>query len=356
MNITEVVTYTIAPGETRRKELSFCNVFFCLLVLFIHTIAEPVDTYLRDSIPYFLAVGLWRLSSFVVQGYFFISGTRLFLSPRRQSIGAFWLGRARRVLLPYIAVFCIFALYFTLTGALTLTPASFLYNLVTGKLCGHFYYVILICQFYLLMPLWRQIVQKTDPVLGMLTSLLVMILCKLYLPDVISLITGKPFADNGLLFTSYLFYFLAGAWCARFYDRFRIFLDRYRLSLLVTWAVLGGINWIFIWLNSRGIYYAVWLEVFHILYCIYAILGCLSLGYLLQDQKVFSTPLFKSADKWSYHVYLIHPLVIFLVNSLFWRLGLTSVTLRFGLRTVSVYGSMILLVWLLGKLPKKKKK
>ena len=356
MNITEVVTYTITPGKTRREELSICNVFFCVLVLFIHTIAEPVDTYLRDSVPYFLAVGFWRLSSFVVQGYFFISGARLFLSSRRQSIGAFWLGRIRRVVLPYIAVFCLFALYFTLTDAVSLTPASFFSNLVTGKLCGHFYYVILICQFYLLMPLWKWIVRKTDPMLGMLSSLTIMILCKLYLPDVIALVTGIPFADNGLLFTSYLFYFLAGAWCAGCYDRFRIFLDRYRLSLCVTWGVFAAINWIFIWLNGRGIYYAPWLEIFHVLYCIYAILACLSLAFLWQEKKIFRSALFRAADKWSYHVYLIHPLVIFLGNSLFWQMGLTSITLRFGLRAVFVYGSMLLLVWMLGKLPVKKKK
>lgn len=353
MNISEIVTYTLTPQNRRREELSVCNVFFCILVLFIHTIAEPVDSYLRDSLPYFLAVGLWRLSSFVVQGYFFISGVRLFLNNRKESAVRFYLGRCRRVVIPYLAVFCLFALYFTVSGALALTPVSFLENLITGKLCGHFYYVILICQFYLLMPLWQRIVKKTDPAMGMIVSLLVMILCKLYLPDVISRITGQPFVDNGLLFTSYLFYFLAGAWCGLAYDRFRIFLDRNRTSLLITWGILSSINWIFIWLNGRGIYYAPWLEIFHVLYCIYAILGCLSVGFALRDRKIVRSALFRAADRWSYHVYLLHPLVIFLVNSLFWRLGIQSVTLRFGLRALFVYGSMTVLVWLLGKIPAK---
>ena len=356
MNITEIVTYTLPPQNRRREELSVCNVFFCLLVLFIHTIAEPVDGFAKDSLLYFIAVGLWRLSSFVVQGYFFLSGVKLFMSGRREPIGTFYAGRFRRVVLPYIAVFCLFALYFYMTGAMTFTPASFFRDLFTGKLCGHFSYVILICQFYLLMPVWRLMVKNTSLLLGLPVSLLVMVLCKLYLPDVISLVTGTPFTDNGLLFTSYLFYFTAGAYCGTVYDRFRIFLDRYRSSLLSGWACLAAVNWIFIWLNGRGIYYAPWLELFHVLYCIYAILGCLSLGYLQRDNKIFRSALFRAADRWSYHVYLIHPLVIFAGNSLFYRLGLTSLSLRFVLRAVLVYGVMTGLVWILGKLPVKKKK
>ncbi len=352
MNITEIVTYTVPPQSRRREELSVCNVFFCLLVLFIHTAAEPVDGYLRDSLPYFFAVGFWRLSSFVVQGYFFLSGIKLFLGRKKESAGRFYLGRLRRVLLPYAAVFCLFALYFVPTGALKLTAGDFLWNLLTGKLCGHFYYVILILQFYLLTPFLQRVLPKTDPVLGCITSLLVMVLCKLYLPDGIAFLTGQPFGDNGLLFTSYLFYFIAGAYCGLAYDRFRILLDRYRFSLLITWALLGAVNWIFIWLNGRGIYYAPWLEIFHVLYCIYAIMGSLSLGYLLREKKPFQTKFFRLADKWSYHVYLIHPLVIFAGNSIFYRLGLQSLTLRFGLRALLVYGSMALLVWLLGNLPK----
>ena len=356
MNISEIVTYTIPPRTRHREELSVCNVFFALLVLLIHTIAEPVNSFARDSFLYFLAVGVWRLSSFVVQGYFFLSGVKLFLGNRKEPVGKFYLGRLRRVVLPYAAVFCLFTLYFTVVGAVELTVGGFFSQLFTGKLCGHFYYVILIVQFYLLMPLWRLIVDKTDPFTGCITSLLLMVLCKQYLPDVISFLIGQPFGDNGLLFSSYLFYFVAGTYCGLYYDRFRILLDRYRPVFLTTWAILGAVNWIFIWLSGRGIYYALWLEGFHVLYCIYAILGCLSLGYLWRERKLFSLIFFRLADKWSYHVYLLHPLVIFWGDSIFWRIGLTSLSLRFVLRAILVYGSMAGLVWLAGKLPVRKKK
>ena len=354
MNITEIVTYTVPPQSRRREELSLCNVAFAVLVIFIHTIAEPAAGYEKDSLLYFLALGAWRLSSFVVQGYIFLSGVKLFLHSKNVSAGAFYLGRLRRVVLPYIADCCLFALHGILTGTMQLTPASFLTGLLTGKLCGHFYYVILIVQFYLLTPLWQKCIRKTDPVLGCLTALMVMAICKIYMPDLLQFLTGRPFTENSLLFTSYLFYFIAGTYCGMAYDRFRIFLERYRLSLLVTWGILGIINWVFLWMQYRGIYYAPWLELFHVLYCMYAIAGALSLGVLLQDKKLFQTKFFRLADRWSYHVYLLHPLVIFLGDSVFHRIGLQSLTVRFGLRAVLVYGSMALLVWLLGKLPQKK--
>lgn len=356
MNITEIVTYTVPPQSRRREELSVCNVVFAILVIFIHAIAEPAAGYDKNSLLYFLALGAWRLSSFVVQGYIFLSGVKLFLHSKKESAGAFYLGRLRRVVLPYIAACCLFALYGILTGTMALTPGSFLTGLFTGRLCGHFYYVILIVQFYLLTPLWQKCIRKTDPVLGCLTALMVMAICKIYMPDLLQFLTGRPFTGNSLLFTSYLFYFLAGTYCGLVYDRFRIFLDRHRPSLLVTWGILGIINWIFLWMQYRGVYYAPWLELFHVLYCMYAILGSLSLGYLWREKKLFQTKFFRLADKWSYHVYLLHPLVIFLGDSVFHKIGLQSLTVRFLLRAVLVYGCMALLVWLWGKLPQKQKK
>lgn len=355
MNITEIVTYTVPPQSRRREELSVCNVFFAVLVILIHIIAEPADGFSKDSLPYFLALGVWRLSSFVVQGYFFLSGVRLFLSGKKESAGRFYLGRLRRVVLPYLAACCLFSLYALLTGTMELTPAAFLISLFTGRLCGHFYYVILIVQFYLLTPLWQKVIRKTDPMLGCLTALLVMSICKIYMPSLLEFLTGSPFTENNLLFTSYLFYFIAGTYCGMAYDRLRIFVDRYRISLLVTWGILGIINWIFLWMQYRGIYYAPWLELFHVLYCIYAILGSLSLGYLWREKKLFQAKFFRLADKWSYHVYLLHPLVIFMGDSMFNKLGLQSLTLRFGLRVVMVYGIMAVVVLLLGKLPQKHK-
>ncbi len=352
--VSEVVTYTLFPTQPqRREELTICNVLFCLLVMWIHILSEAVDGYDRSSVLYFLAVGLWRLSSFVVQGFFFLAGTKLFLHGGKQSTLTFTKKRLWRVVLPYVVVFCLFAVYLTLTGAVSLTPGTFVRQLFTGKLCGHFYYVILMVQFDLLRPLWKRIVQKTEPILGCITALLLMILCKIYLPGVITMLTGEPFEDNGLLFTSYLFYYVAGVYCGRSYDRFRGALDRYRTSIVTTWCLLGVLNWVFMWTSSTGRYFAPWLEVFHILYCLYAILGCLSLAYLWREKPLFRKKWFRCWDRYSYQIYLLHPLLLFFCGDLCGVLGITSISLRLGIRCAAVAAALCILGKLPGKLPSK---
>ncbi len=367
MNITEVVTYTI-PQSRRREELSVCNVLFATLVILIHLLAEPVEQLAKDGLPYFLSVGLWRLSSFVVQGYFFLSGAKLFLGgppvkPKTASVirdsdknssifykirntllpwGTFYWARFRRVVLPYLCIFAIFALYFTTIGAFAPTPTNLLRNFFSGKLCGHFYYVILICQFYLLMPIWQRLVRKSHPMFLLPTAMLITIMCKIYMPSLIELITGHSFSDNGLLFTSYLFYFLAGAAIGPVYDRFRVFLQEHRRSLLCGWVFLGLTNWLLFYLMRCGYFYLPWLELYHMLYCLYAIPAALSLACYFRDVKLFRSNIFAILDKWSYHVYLLHPLVIFIFSGILNKINVTRQLLRFPCLVVLTYLSMVL--------------
>ncbi len=381
MNITEVVTYTI-PHSRRREELSVCNVLYAILVILIHLLAEPIEQLSKDHILYFLAVGFWRLSSFVVQGYFFLSGTKLFLGgpPVRQESSvkirdlaektaisnkfhhilktwcSFYWGRIRRVVLPYLCIFTVFILYFSTIGTFNITPGNLLYNFVTGKLCGHFYYVILICQFYLLMPLWQRVIRRTPPMFLLPVAMLMTIMCKIYMPSLVELITGKAFEDNGLLFTSYLFYFLAGAAIGPVYDRFRVFLQEHHSSLLCGFLCIGLTNWVLFWLMSRGYFYLPWLELFHMLYCLYAIPATLSLACHFREAKLFHTTIFVNLDKWSYHIYLLHPLAIFITSSFLSRFNITRQIIRFPFIAICTYGSMIFFSFIAGKWKKHKSK
>ena len=65
-------------SKTRRHEISFLNVVFCMLVVFIHIISYAVASFSPGSINYNLAMFPWRLSSFVVQGFVLLSGIKLF--------------------------------------------------------------------------------------------------------------------------------------------------------------------------------------------------------------------------------------------------------------------------------------
>ena len=97
----EFQSLTVYPEVSKkRRELDVCNVAFCVLVILIHVLAEPVTQYRQDSVLYVLALGPWRLSAFVVQGFLFLAGVKLFVTRKSQSdpfsYSQFYLGRLYR--------------------------------------------------------------------------------------------------------------------------------------------------------------------------------------------------------------------------------------------------------------------
>ncbi|MBQ8696424.1 MAG: acyltransferase family protein, partial [Clostridia bacterium] len=87
----------------RKNEISYLNILFCIIVIFIHACSEPMQQYQLNSLPYYLTLSLYRLSSFVVQGFIFLSGVKLFLNLKEpyDYVGA-WLNQFKRIVLPYV--------------------------------------------------------------------------------------------------------------------------------------------------------------------------------------------------------------------------------------------------------------
>ncbi len=355
---------TIYPGVSdKRRELDLCNVVFCALVILIHVLAEPVSLYRRDSVLYALVLGPWRLSAFVVQGFLFLAGVKAFLRNKSPSdpfsLSQYYFGRLRRVVLPYLGAAVLFSVYLGAMGQLHETAGAWWGDVLTGRLVGHLYFVPVICQFYLLIPLWRQMVYRGNAVMSLLTSLMLMLLCKLYLPDVITLLSGRTFTYNAVLCTTYLFYFVAGCFCGRYYEHFRAYLRHHARSVYIGGGICALINWIFIVLNGRAIYQAPWLEAFHVLYCIYAILTSFALAdrYALKHRD---TPkILQSVNRHSYAIYLLHPLFIFLINGFLGTCGIHSLSLRLAIRLVLTYFLSVFLIAIpfdsLGRLLRRKK-
>jgi len=338
---TETPAPNLPPQKKKREELSLCNVMFCLLVVFIHVSAEPVTLYLKDSILYILTLSCWRLASFVVQGFLFLSGVKLFLNsdPEGFSYPKFFLSRLKRVVLPYIGAFCLFFLYFALCSAVEVSVPAFLRHLFIGDLTSHFYFVIIICQFYLLMPLWRQMARTGSALIALPVSLILMMILKQYLPELLRVLFGvENFAHNSRLFTSYVFYFVLGVFCGLSYDSFLAHLRKQKKAVIALWTVTALVNCIFIYWNSTGKYYAGWLDNFHILYSFLSVLL-----FLLVSDRLTETehPLLQRGvrllDRASYHIYLVHPLFIFGIDRLMGMAGLQSVSLRYLFRFLAVY-------------------
>lgn len=326
------------------------SLLYMLLVIFIHIAAECVTEYRTDSIPFAVMCSAHRLSSFVVQGFLFLSGVKLFL-PRRDaafSYPKFYLSRAKRVVLPYLFVFALFCVYFVSTKRLAFNLPYFLRECLTGGLVGHFYYVAIMCQFYLLIPLWRFVVRKCSPALTMFVSLLTMCICRAHLPEIVRLLTGVELTLNSRLFTTYLFYFVCGIFCGTHYNRFTEFLQVRRREITILTAVTGAVDCLLIWVIRNGLYYPTWADDFHVLYCTAAILCTLTYAKKIADSRPVNglcpfteSPFICHLSKASNNVYLIHPLFIFITDNLLTRAGILSLTGRFVLRAVVVYAISI---------------
>ena len=321
----------------KKTELSLSSVVLMLLVIFIHVASEFVSLGDRTSIVFAGVLSLHRLSSFAVQGFIFLSGLKLFLRTDGFSLGKFYLRRLRRVVLPYVIVFTVFYIYFIITNRVSPTASSFFAELFSGGLVNHFYFVVIICQFYLLMPLWRLIAKKASPVIALTVSLILMMILRVYLPEMTKYIFGVEFAYNARLFTTYLFYFVAGMFAGKYYDRFREFLTVRRGEILILYAVCGVIDCFAIWSIETKLAYLSWADMFHVLYCIAAILALLSLTVKCAEREHKTDRIVLLADRASYNVYLIHPLFIFIAESLLYRAGIVSLSVRFAVKFVIVY-------------------
>ena len=321
-------------SKQRKGELTVASVIFMLLVIFIHVAAEGVTGYRTDSVHFLLLQSVQRAASFVVQGFLFLSGLKLFLpSSKPFSYQKFCLSRLKRVVLPYLAVFCLIYLYSIVTDRIAPSVSHFARELLTGGLVGHFYFVAVICQFYLLMPLWRW-VSRRSAVLSVTVSLLLMTVMKTAFPEILAQ-SGVTFELNGRLFWSYLFYFVAGIFAGRYYPSFVRMLKRNVREITVLFLLTGIVDCANLIVIRRGLYYPSWAENFHTLYCTAAILFTLCIA--LKLAPLAQKPWMKLTDAASYNVYLIHPLFIFLADSFMNRIGLTSITLRLGVRFVLVY-------------------
>ncbi|MBR4204291.1 MAG: acyltransferase [Clostridia bacterium] len=320
--------------ESRKKnELSAASVFLMLLVIFIHLSAECVNGYLKESAAFALMASLNRLASFAVQGFIFLSGLKLFLKRNEPfSYKTFALSRLRRVILPYLVAFCVFYAVYASLSRISPSVPHFFGELFTAGLATHFYFIAVIVQFYLLMPLWRLLGRRASPLLLCFVSFTLTSVLALHLPELVQLVSGKWIDFNSRLFTSYLFYFVCGMAAGSRYDEFLAFLKRRRIGLGVLWGLSAAADCALFILIRRDFYYPVWADEWHILTSALAILFLISLCAAAGNGRLLRSPLLSRTDGASYLVYLWHPLIILCVDLRLNNLGVVSLTLRFLIR------------------------
>lgn len=337
------------PTRRRIAELSFLNILLCILVVFIHSTSEAVSMLDRSTLAYTLCFIPWRLSAFAVQGFLLLSGVKMFLHRGKADVsyGVFIAKRLRTVFLPYVIWVIVYYIYFLRHGYFDFSFGELVSYILKGDLVGHFYFVIAIMQFYLLMPLWRYIVRRYPPSAALTASLIITLVFGQYLPQIIGIFAKDYyFAFNDRAFTSYLFFFLCGCYIGDNYDSFIKGLTSHKISVSAAFVLTGVINAFLSLKVWRGEITAPYLETVHIAYVISAIMFFFMLSAVMFSGKERLPSLLSRIDRVSYAVYLSHPLFIFIINGALLS-RFESVKVRYALRLLLTYTVVfgLCLVW-----------
>ena len=335
--------------NNRKPELAVFNVVLCLLVIFIHVSSTTVTALQKDSWQYAAVFFPWRLSAFVVPGFIFLSGIKLFLNRGDKfDLKRFYSGRFLKVVVPYLAWNMVYYLYFIARGYFGFSVADFLKYLATGTLVSPFYFIIIIVQFYALAPLWALMVKKAAPVLAIALSIPVTIIMAQFLPQMLTLINPDAgFIYNDRIFTTYLCYWIAGCYVGANYQNVKAALKSGRAFISAVFAVATITEAVLSYISLSGIAFILWLENVHFLYCICAVLFLFTLLCSVYEKRRLTSALILGIDRASYKIFLSHCLVIFIVNEAMSRLGIHREMLMYPIRFVVVYAVTISLCILL---------
>lgn len=344
--------------KSRKTELMLFNVFLCLVVVFVHLLAQPLQRLTFDTLLYVPYNAVWRMATFVVQAFIFVSAVKTFLNGRSESYGKFMLKRIRNILLPYLIAVFLYYLYFVyIMEYFPFSIKDYLVYVVNGELAAHFYFIVVIMQFYLLYPLWKIILNKVKPVPAIGVAAVLTAVLGLYSPYIIDRISaGYIFPYTDRLFTTYLLYWVGGMYAGKYYDRFVSALRGKSIIYVCVFIIAAAADVKMIIMSKQGFVPPVHLDMIHCVYCISAILLLIKLccGF----SSVMRGPL-KAIDSSSYYIYLYHVLFVFILdNNVLKNVNIGSVTVSFLFRAVVIYAACIALAYLvkLIHLPKDKKR
>lgn len=303
--------------KTKRKnEITLINILLFVLVIFIHVTSHPVTNLRQDSVAYLLVGIPWRLSAFAVQGFFFLSGLKLFLKKEEKiDYKKYYISRFFAVVVPYLLWATVYYMYFCDHEYYLFKFDQLFFETATASVSGHFYFVFVIIQFYALVPLWRWLLKKINHKLLLFASFAVMLTALLTLPVFWDKTVIGAYITQDKIFIVYLFYFIAGCLAGTHYEKFVVALKKNGIAICGAFLIIAVLEALFnIVFKSMQINFR-YLELLHVAYCISAVLFVYFFALKITEKKdITKISLIKYLDGASYNVYLCHCLVIYEIN------------------------------------------
>ncbi len=226
-------------ASTKKRELNDMNAIACLLVILIHVLSIGISSVTPSSWQAAVIYFPWRLAAFVVPMFLYTGAVKMALHfmDRELTLGGYlryMLQRIQKIYLPYVLWVVIYYACFLRIGYVRGEGREFFSYLLLGNLSSPFYYIVIVMQFYLLMPFWLWMVKHIPAYLALGVSLLTFFFMQQF--SYILSLGGIDFPYSDRIFLTYLLFWVAGLYVGKHYK-----LVAASLSGGLGQAVCGGV-------------------------------------------------------------------------------------------------------------------
>lgn len=212
-------------GKIFRTEINFLNTLLCAFVVLIHLFTAEM---LENTI----LLHIQKTMFFAIFGFVFLSAVKFFMQsakPWKIYVKSCF----KKIILPYFAASVIYFVVLKCLGCLPDSVGRLPYLIVTGELSAQFYFVPMIVQFYVLMPIIRRAIEKLPP--GYVISVAFVI-------NAVTVIFFYKYGFFNRIFGRYLFCYVLGAYAGRNYNDFTKFAKDNTAKILLVYIVLQIID------------------------------------------------------------------------------------------------------------------
>lgn len=313
-----------------KKSIGEANILrgiLCIFVLIIHTTANPSIELQPLSISSILFSIANTATKLAVPGFIFISGLTLAYSYKERKINNIYLFYKKRfinVVIPYVIWTLIYYLVYIILYNYEISLKFFLERLINGSMTYHLYFIIIIIQFYILFPMFLKVfkMQNNSIILGLSIILNIIVFYK---------------GSNPIFFTTYISYFMLGMYFAFNYDNIMdLFSNIKNKIIIIGMVVLITIYYIIevyltthfnIVLNKTGTTYYIFCLLTILMYYVL----CLDMYNSEKNVCRRFKEMINKISKVSFNIYLIHPLIIIIIERILRGLPLY---LKYGIMTL----------------------
>ncbi len=316
-------------------EVSVFEFFLCIFVILIHLLSEGVNVFPKWSVLSIVFFTVTRLLTFAVPAFVFTSALKLFykFSERKFSYMPFLVDRIKKIYLPYIVMVIVYYVVFIYAFHIyEFNPVSLIKYILNGDLSAQFYFIVLIMQFYLLMPFWILLSKNKNKVFN-IVIVTISIICSVAVRVILS---GEDYAHK--IFPSYLVFWVLGMYAGMYYNKFIRFLSRSRLMIYAGWLIFAILHCVTSYMEYGGIINNFLPTIFVVFFCLFSTFGFYQYAYgLTESLESRGKGFFISISGASYSIYLVHCLIITSTQEILNSLGIQDTMVRFLITTVITY-------------------